>query len=182
MKVICFGDSNTYGYDPRSYLGDRYPSQSRWVDLLQAKTGWKIQNQGLNGRTIPDRSVEIPEDTDLLLVMLGTNDILEGFTPEQTGKKMKRFLESLTLERKNILLLVPPSLTSGEWVDSPERVKASERLGQEYGQVAHQLGIAILDTVSWKIPLAYDGVHFTQMGHQRFAEKLYKELMNRKYM
>ena len=32
MNVICFGDSNTYGYDPRSYLGGRYDPDSRWVD------------------------------------------------------------------------------------------------------------------------------------------------------
>ena len=33
MNVICFGDSNTYGYDPRSYLGGRYAADSRWVDI-----------------------------------------------------------------------------------------------------------------------------------------------------
>lgn len=30
MKVICFGDSNTYGYDPRSRLGGRYDADSRF--------------------------------------------------------------------------------------------------------------------------------------------------------
>ena len=39
MKVICFGDSNTYGYDPRSYFGGQYPAQNRWVDLLAQKYG-----------------------------------------------------------------------------------------------------------------------------------------------
>ena len=29
MKIICFGDSNTWGYDPRSYLGERYPKDVR---------------------------------------------------------------------------------------------------------------------------------------------------------
>lgn len=29
MKAICFGDSNTYGYDPRSRLGGRYDADSR---------------------------------------------------------------------------------------------------------------------------------------------------------
>lgn len=29
MKVICYGDSNTYGYDPRSYIGGRYPAGAR---------------------------------------------------------------------------------------------------------------------------------------------------------
>ncbi len=39
-NVLCFGDSNTYGYDPRSYFGGRYDADSRWVDILAAKTGW----------------------------------------------------------------------------------------------------------------------------------------------
>ena len=58
--VICFGDSNTYGYDPRSYLGGRYGPDSRWVDLLAARTGWDVRNQGQNGRTIPGGPVPFP--------------------------------------------------------------------------------------------------------------------------
>ena len=53
MKVICYGDSNTYGYDPRSYLGDRYTPKNRWVDIVADKTGWQVENRGLNGRRIP---------------------------------------------------------------------------------------------------------------------------------
>ena len=34
MNIICFGDSNTYGYDPRGYFGGRYDGDSRWVDIL----------------------------------------------------------------------------------------------------------------------------------------------------
>lgn len=29
MRLLCCGDSNTYGYDPRSFFGDRYPKESR---------------------------------------------------------------------------------------------------------------------------------------------------------
>ena len=36
MRLICFGDSNTYGYDPRSFFGGRYPG--RWTDLLAENT------------------------------------------------------------------------------------------------------------------------------------------------
>ena len=53
MNVICFGDSNTYGYDPRSYFGGRYEKEDRWVDLLAAQTGWTVRNCGANGREIP---------------------------------------------------------------------------------------------------------------------------------
>ena len=82
MKGICFGDSNTYGYDPRSYFGGHYPKESRWVDLLATRTGWDLCNQGQNGRTIPQTKVFFPADIDLLIVMLGTNDLLQGHTPE----------------------------------------------------------------------------------------------------
>ena len=43
MNVICFGDSNTYGYDPRGYFGGRYNADCRWVDILSAATGWTIR-------------------------------------------------------------------------------------------------------------------------------------------
>ena len=67
MKVICFGDSNTYGHDPRSWLGGRYDADSRWVDLLAAGTGWTVRNLGQNGREIPPAAPVFPPDTDLLI-------------------------------------------------------------------------------------------------------------------
>ena len=46
MNVLCFGDSNTYGYDPRGYFGGRYDAGSRWVDLLALNDveadGWLV--------------------------------------------------------------------------------------------------------------------------------------------
>ena len=53
MKVLCYGDSNTYGYDTRGFFGDRYPAECRWVDILARKLNWEIQNEGQNGREIP---------------------------------------------------------------------------------------------------------------------------------
>ena len=43
MKVICFGDSNTYSYDPRSWLGGRYGVDGRWVDIVADEAGWTAQ-------------------------------------------------------------------------------------------------------------------------------------------
>lgn len=113
MKVVCFGDSNTYGYDPRSWLGGRYPADSRWVDLLAQKTGWDVVNLGENGRCIPLRPITLPADADLVIVMLGTNDLLQGCTPEKTADRMKRFLQSLPLAPERILLIAPPPHGAG---------------------------------------------------------------------
>ena len=70
---------------------------SRWVDLLAARTGWDVRNQGQNGRTIPGGPVPFPADTDLLTVMLGTNDLLQGRGPETAAERMERFLSALDL-------------------------------------------------------------------------------------
>ena len=74
MKVVCFGDSNTYGYDPRGWPQGRYEKENRWVDILEEKTGWDVQNFGLNGREIPKRVAAMPAGTDMFIIMLGTND------------------------------------------------------------------------------------------------------------
>ena len=97
MKVVCFGDSNTYGYEPRSFFGGRYETDCRWVDILAAKTGWEIINEGENGREIPLKSISVPENIDLLTVMLGTNDLLQGNSAEKVTKRMEAFLEGLPL-------------------------------------------------------------------------------------
>ena len=87
MKVICFGDSNTFGYDPRSWFGGRYTPDSRWVDILAAETGWTVYNMGENGRKIPRETPDFPADTDLLILMLGTNDLLQGAQFERSFGK-----------------------------------------------------------------------------------------------
>lgn len=177
MKIVCFGDSNTYGYDPRSYFGGRYPKDSRWVDILAEKTGGELINLGENGRCIPRYPVTLPADADLLVIMLGTNDLLQGGTPEQTAERMKGFLRGLTFPPEKILLVAPPPMTLGDWVTDGALVEASRTLARCYRALAGKLGIRFADGGRWNVSLAYDGVHFTGQGHRAFAEGLYQEVL-----
>lgn len=176
MKVICFGNSNTYGYDPRGYLGGRYDSDSRWVDILAAETGWTVYNMGQNGREIPAAAPTFPADTDLLIVMLGTNDLLQGCSPEQATERLERFLATVPLNRSKILLITPPPVTLGAWVPSAKLIDDSRTFTRLCQTLAKQMGIRFTDAGKWDIPLAYDGVHFTEQGHKAFAIKLLEEL------
>lgn len=176
MHVICFGDSNTYGYDPRSYLGDRYDPDSRWVDILAQETGWTVDNLGQNGREIPTTAPTLPPDTDLLILMLGTNDLLQGRSPEEAAAKLEHVLSLVALLPQQILLLAPPPMTLGEWVCSSQLVDHSHTFVLCCQTLAHRLGIPSVNTGDWGIPLAYDGVHFTQQGHKTFASKLLEGL------
>lgn len=174
MKVICFGDSNTYGYDPRSYLGSRYDAP--WTDILAYLSGWEVENQGENGREIPKNIVDFPEDTDLLIIMLGTNDLLQFWTPEAAAEKMQRFLESITVKRDHILLISPPSMASGTWVQEQDLIDDSISLADWYQKLAEAIGVRYLSAGEWNISMAHDGVHMTEEGHRIFAEKLYARI------
>ena len=180
MRVICYGDSTTYGFDPRSYFGGRYAADARWVDLLEEETGWKIQNEGENGRSIPRGAIRLPADTGLLIVMLGSNDLLQGLSAEEKTERMERFLSALALPRCALCLLTPPVFACGSWIEDSEQAAESRQLAIYYEQLARRQGISCIRTDDWAIPLCFDGVHFTGEGHRLFAKKLLKELMKEK--
>jgi lysophospholipase L1-like esterase len=100
--ILCYGDSNTYGYIPGS--GKRYDHKTRWPRALERilnegcgdESGWWVDEEGLNGRTSSfDDPVELDRNglryvtpilkshkpLDLVAVMLGTNDLKRRFNP-----------------------------------------------------------------------------------------------------
>lgn len=186
MKIVCFGDSNTYGFDPRSYFGGRYPASRRWVDILAAKDNWELENYGENGRCIPnsDYETELYDkifsqlSPDLLLIMLGSNDLLQGLSAKAAAVRMTRFLSKLSIKKGKILLISPPPFTDGLWVPDEKTIEHSSLLGQFYSESSGKLGTHFIDTGSWNIPLCYDGVHFTENGHKIFAEKIYNKILS----
>lgn len=171
MRILCFGDSNTYGYDPRGFFGGRYAAEDRWVDLLAQKTGHAVINGGANGREIPRASDDLGlTEADWLLVMLGTNDLLQGASAAEAAVRMEAFLTAQLHFFGKILLVCPPPMKRGAWVPDDDLVAQSIRLGEEYQLLAEKLNIPFADTRGWNIDLTFDGVHFTEKGHHSFAE------------
>ena len=181
MRILCFGDSNTYGYDPRGFFGDRYGAGDRWVDLLAKQTGHECINAGANGREIPRnpyalRLLAEHAPVDIFLVMLGTNDLLQGASAKEAAVQMEVFLTPLLPHCKQFLLVSPPPMKRGAWVPTDELVTESIHLAKEYKLLAEKLNIPLIDTRHWNIEVTFDGVHFTEVGHHTFAENLGKEL------
>ena len=171
MRILCFGDSNTYGFDPRSFSGSRYPAP--WPTLL-AENGWEVENAGMNGRTIPAAACLPPprSDTDLLVVMLGSNDLLQGCSAPETAARMEAFLSRLCPVWRHILLVAPPPMQRGEWVTQTRLLSDSAALPALYRDLAQRLGVAFADAGAWGVALRFDGVHFTEDGHRTFAREL----------
>ena len=181
MRILCFGDSNTYGYDPRSFLGDRYPAEDRWVDLLAARTGWEVINAGENGRAIPRNThcLQPNRDTDsidLLLVMLGTNDLLQGASAQEASARMEAFLSQLFPHYPRILLAAPPPMRRGAWVEEDALVEQSHRLAEEYETLSRKLSLPFVHCRDTAVELTFDGVHFTEQGHHTFASIIEKSI------
>ncbi len=181
-RILCFGDSNTYGYDPRSCLGGRYPASVRWTGLLRS-AGWAVINEGENGRCIPQLDADAKElshtalqaETDMIAVMLGSNDLLRHPRPsaEVCTERMERFLTTLLEEVPvpcKILLIAPPPMKAGAWVDDSGALEGSRRLAGCYEVLAQRLGIPFADAGAWNVELTFDGIHFSETGHRAFAE------------
>ena len=49
MKIICYGDSNTYGFDPRLGSPGRLAKNERWTGILDSEPDIEIVNEGMNG-------------------------------------------------------------------------------------------------------------------------------------
>ena len=185
MRMLCFGDSNTYGYDPRGYFGGQYPAESRWADILAEKTGWEIRNAGKCGREIPrqhcqwNRSGQLLTQSapDIFAVMLGTNDLLQGAYAKEVSSHMEAFLQYIQPKCRQILLIAPPPMKPGAWITEQRLIADSVLLAEEYQTLSEKLGISFADAGKWNVQLAFDGVHFTEAGHRAFAEGLYQYLM-----
>ncbi len=183
MVIYCYGDSNTWGYDPRPYIGNRYPEEIRWTAILGKLSGCRIVNDGMNGREIPrdsgaDMLVErlraFVDDEVHLLIMLGSNDLMccPGGADAVAGR-MDYFLDALlehhAMQEVHTLLISPPRFRRGSWVETDHLVQQSGMLGAAFRLVAVKHGVGFLDAGETDIDVLSDGVHFSERGHREFA-------------
>ena len=185
-RIIFLGDSNTYGYDPRGWSGGRYPENIRWTGRLK-RDGFDICNEGMNGRRVPDERessdllslIRSDLPADLLMIMLGTNDILAGLTAAQTAQKTERFLKSVKAQVPvPVLLTAPPHLKPGVWVDSDALIEESRRLSKKLRDTAALSGTYFCDAGEWDIEMTFDGVHLSEHGNEVFYREL-SQVLNR---
>lgn len=183
MRIFCYGDSDTFGHNPHSPIGEPYPPSVRWTDRLAAATGWEVHNAGLNGREIPHRPGELRDAEslfasaapfDMATVFLGSNDIFQGCSARETTERMANFLDHL--QGYPILLLSPVPMTTGTWITEERLVTESALLPDLYEALARERGIAYANPGEWGIEMAFDGAHYSEAGHRVFAEKIQQVL------
>ena len=193
--ILCFGDSNTYGYIPQT--GKRYPWGVRWTSILNEELGldnYRVIEEGLCGRTTifedPLREgrrgtkllpllLETHNNPDLIVVMLGTNDCKTVYsaTPEIIGKGVKRLLAQIKnlSEDSKVLLISPIHLGERVWEDnfdtefSPKSVEVSKELANVYSRISKEENIYYLDASKYSSPSETDQEHMDENGHKALA-------------
>ena len=129
-KILCFGDSNTYGFIPSS--GKRYDENSRWSGILKKllREEYEIIEAGCNNRTaFCDNPAGVNEtgykvlpslltpDIDCVILAVGINDL--QYLYNISMKDYENGLENLIgivrtkLPRAKIILLSPSVITTG---------------------------------------------------------------------
>lgn len=213
INILCYGDSNTYGYNP--FNGQRFGTDERWTGLLQSMLGrnYNIIEEGLNGRTTVlddpfnetlnglkyfDIALKTNYPVDLVIIMLGTNDLKQRFNmpaidiADGAGMIIDKAINISKLNNKEHepckVLLVSPihigediekSVFAESFGGNSAREK-SLQLAKYYEQVAKQRGVYFMDAGFYVNPSHEDSLHLDKEGHRilayAFKDKI-KEIM-----
>ena len=199
--ILCFGDSNTWGYDASGTASAGYPVRYapdvRWTGALakQLGSGFRIVEEGQNGRTtvhddptaVAPRNgrkvlltlLESQKPIDVVVIMLGSNDLKTMFNAPAgdiaagAGLLAKMVLQSDAgpgNKAPQVLLVCPPPI--GDLSGMPEldakladgRLK-SMALPEFYQNVARQLGVIFLNSQDIIVPSPVDGIHLEASEH-----------------
>ena len=202
--VLCYGDSNTYGYNPET--GGRYPRDVRYPGRLQALLGgeYNVIEEGCNGRTTLSRKpgeewkngldylrpcLNSHKPVDIVIMMLGSNDLKEMFhltAPEiaRGAGVLVDTIKELTAEKQGfvpkVILVSPPEIGPGIKSSpfgpafSEDAVRVSKELAANYRKIADEKGCIFLDAAQYIAPSELDSLHLTPGGHGVLADELAK--------
>ncbi len=198
--VLCFGDSNTHGTPPVPNLGasGRYDRTTRWPALMSAHLGaaWHVIEEGhpgrttvhddpiegahRNGLTVLPSMLESHKPIDVVILMLGTNDLKGRFSVNATDI-------ALSLERligvigafacgpngtnPGILLVSPPPIIeTGCLAEMFQGGQAkSHGLATAIAAAATRANVAFLDAGAHIAVSPIDGIHYDKAAHATLA-------------
>ena len=201
-RILCYGDSNTYGYIP---TGGRYDAHTRWPMRLAELLGreYEVVEEGFNGRTCAmDDPTEggyksgtalLPpilmshNPLDAVLVMLGTNDtkVRFGLTAMTIGQGMMQLVRNAKLYAANeagspprVVIVAPPAIlpnlmqTRHGECFGEQAIAVSQALPWEFRRISKLMRCDFFDAGPYAQVSTLDAVHMTAEGHLRLAEAL----------
>lgn len=193
--VLCYGDSNTWGAATVARPDDRYAPDERWPGVLRAGLGadWLVIEEGLGGRTtVSDDPVEGVDKNgrtylypclmshrplDVVVIMLGTNDLKARFNKSawEIAQGVGALVDIVTAAgvgrgggAPEIVVICPPvildrlPLHADMFAGAPSR---SREMARHYRAVAEERGVHFLDAGSVIKSSQVDGFHLDPDAH-----------------
>lgn len=194
--ILCYGDSNTWGFN--AITQDRYPLAERWTGVLAQLLGaaYRVVEEGLNGRTtVWDDPIEgykngreylIPcleshRPIDLVILMLGTNDLKKRFSVSAYDIAQSAGVLVDTIQKSaagpggsapRVLLISPPVVGKlTEFADMFEGAEAkSLKLAEYYSRTAELFRCDFLNAAEVIVSSDLDGIHLEADQHLKLGK------------
>lgn len=183
MKLVCLGDSLTYGYGLQR--------GKCWVDLLRKKLDIEILNKGFNGDTTAgmlSRSYNdvIENSPTHVIIMGGSNDFLLGYTVNSVEAKIKLLVKEAKEHGIVPIIGIQTSLDKNlapeRWSEGVDYLTVNEKIQTyrhsilNYCNKENILSIDFFNTLEFAKKyfspeeLYIDGLHLTEKGHEIMCE------------
>lgn len=185
-KLVCMGDSLTYGYG--------VPRLQIWTALAGERLGLEVVNAGVNGDTTAGMLSRMERDVfsrapSHVLLMGGGNDVFAAGTGLTARTGLWAMVHQAMAKGIAPLLGLPPRLVPDEvppqWAavigDVAGAASALEELNGWLRAAAGGFGIRTVDfsgCLDGAPGLRLDGIHPSAAGHRRMAEALCANLIN----
>lgn len=198
-RILCFGDSNTWGHDPI----DGSQLERHWtVFLKEMLSEYEIIEDGVCGRStkfdVPDtpnsngievfreRYINSEDKFDLIIIMLGTNDKLNYFdcTAEETAQALADCVSEYRKKHTAEFLLVSPVLIRKNALEHPifgalyseKSVIGSQEFAKAILNAAKRENAYFLDAAGVARASDTDGIHMDEAEHKKLAERIAEKI------
>ena len=192
--VLCFGDSNTWGFVPAGD-GKRFPWEIRWPGVLQGALGdsYRVIEEGLSGRTtvlndpfVPHRNglnylipcLESHKPLAWVVIFLGANDLCDRYA--MTAADIARgaaTLAAATLKSESgrdgraphVLVLGLPRLGPALPETMGRAAPKAAELSRCFSAAAEEAAVPLVDLAQVTAFSSLDGIHLDAEGHSVVA-------------
>lgn len=205
IRILCFGDSNTHGRDPKRKAEEgiktRFSTDIRWTGQLQKMLGdgFEVIEEGLGGRTtdLDDPSSEGKNGLtyltpclgshlplDLVVLMLGTNDLKHIYhrTSQDIARAHKQLISVIRRhagDQTKILLISPVTVDEKNPLAAENYQGATDKsrqMGKELRKIAQEMNCDFLDLATIAQPSHYDGLHIDASSQTTIAKLIHKQI------
>lgn len=200
-KILCFGDSNTFGYNPKN--GKRYNSEIRWSGIVKNALikNYEVIEAGCNNRTAFCNNPEgneytgtkalkkyIANDIDILILQIGINDLQKFYginiSDYYTGIESLIEIARNANENINIILVSPSEINENilkchfSLMFDEESIKKSKELQNTYKEIAEKYNCKFINLNEITKVSNIDGLHYLEEEHKKIASVILNTIWN----